>query len=137
MLFPKKVKYRKWQRLRGKETKKTESRGTILSFGAFGLKAAEGGLIKSNQIESARKVLARFLEKGGKMWIRIFPDHPFTAKPPEVGMGKGKGDVQGYLAVARAGKILFEIDGVPEQEAKRALKEVGAKLPLKTKIVLR
>jgi len=138
MLFPKKVKYRKWQT--GRKNPKSisaETRGTTVAFGAFGLKAMTAGRINSNQIEAARKAIARLISKGGKMWIRIFPDRPYTAKPPETGMGKGKGDPQGYLAEIRPGRIIFEIDGVTTEVAKEALTKAGAKLPLKTKVVSR
>ena len=136
--FPKKVKYRKWQK--GRKNIKTvspDTRGTTLAFGAFGLKAKSAGRIRSNQIEAARKAIARLTTKGGKMWMRIFPDRPYTAKPPEVGMGKGKGDPQGYEAEIRPGRIIFEIDGLPEAVAKEALKKAGAKLPIKTQVVAR
>lgn len=114
-----------------------ETRGTEVSFGSFGLKAISWGRVKSNQIEAARKVLSRSTGKSGKIWIRIFPDMPYTAKPPEVGMGKGKGDPQGYLFEVKPGRILFEIDGVDEVTAYEALRKSGTKLPVKTKIVNR
>lgn len=138
MLFPKKVKYRKWQTGR-KNPKRIspDTRGTTLAFGAFGLKAMTAGRIKSNQIEAARKAITRLTTKGGKMWLRIFPDRPFTAKPAETGMGKGKGDPQGYLAEVRPGRIIFEIDGVADETAKEALTKAGAKLPVKTRVVSR
>lgn len=137
MFFPKKVKFRKWQRMRGKAFKRASSRGVKLAFGEFGLKAQEGGLIKTNHLESARKVLVRFVEKGGKFWIRIFPDQPFTLRPPELGMGGGKGDVAGYLVPVQKGRILFEIDGLEKDKAAEALRQVGGKLPVKTKIISR
>lgn len=112
-------------------------RGTGIAFGSFALKAQEGGLIKANQIESARRVLVRFIDKGGKMWVRIFPDQPFTKRPPEVGMGGGKGDVEGYLTPVKPGRILFELDGITKENAFKALKQVGAKLPIKTKVISR
>ena len=114
-----------------------ETRGVSLSFGSFGLKAQGLGRITSNQIESARKVMSRYAGKVGKIWIRIFPDMPFTSKPAEVGMGKGKGDPQGYCFQAKPGRILFEIDGIGEGEAREALRKAGTKLPIKTKIVMR
>lgn len=113
------------------------SRGTEVSFGSFGLKALSVGRIRSNQIEAARKVLSRGAGKSGKVWIRIFPDRPFTAKPPEVGMGKGKGDPQGYCFQAEPGRVLFEIDGVEPTAASEVLRKAGAKLPVKTKVVRR
>jgi len=136
MLFPKKVKYRKWQRLRG-QFKGVETRGTNLAFGAFGVKSLASGRITSQQIESSRKVLTRYAAKGGKIWIRIFPDQPITQKPPEVTMGAGKGDPVGYVAVVKPGRILFEVDGMPRASAVEALKKVQAKLPVKSKLVTR
>ncbi|HEY4489781.1 MAG TPA: 50S ribosomal protein L16 [Candidatus Paceibacterota bacterium] len=138
MLFPKKVKYRKWHTMRKHPDKVgVASRGTEVSFGSFGLKALEYGRIKSNQIEAARKVISRLLGKTGKTWIRIFPDMPYTAKPAEVKLGKGKGDLQGYVAPVKAGRILFEVDGVEESIARESLRKAGTKLPIKTKVVAR
>ncbi len=138
MLLPKKVKYRKWQTGRRNESKpQVETRGTELSFGSFGLKAIASARIKSNQIESARKVMARSAGKSGKIWIRIFPDRPYTAKAAEVGMGSGKGDPQGYCFPVKPGRIIFEIDGLEEAIAKEALRKAGTKLPVKTKIITR
>jgi len=138
MLLPKKVKFRKWHTMRRNAKKKTiETRGTELAFGSFGLKAISHGRIRSNQLEAARKVLSRSAGKGGKIWIRVFPDRPYTAKPPEVGMGKGKGDPQGYCFEAKPGRVLFEVDGVSEVIALEALRKTGTKLPVKTKIVTR
>jgi large subunit ribosomal protein L16 len=138
MLFPKKVKYRKWHTMR-KNPKKVGSatRGIEVNFGSYGLKALEYGRIKSNQIESARKVMSRSLGKTGKIWIRIFPDMPYTAKPAEVKLGKGKGDLQGYVAPVHAGRVLFEVDGVTEAVARESLRKAGTKLPVKTRIVAR
>ena len=138
MLFPKKVKFRKWQTGR-KNPKKVgiASRGTTLSFGAFGLKAETPGRITSNQIEAARKTMSRSTKKTGRVWLRIFPDRPFTTKPAEVKMGKGKGDVAGYVVPVLPGRVLFEIDGVPEVEARDVLRKAGAKLPIKTRVVSR
>ncbi|MFM2392369.1 MAG: ribosomal protein large subunit ribosomal protein [Bacteroidota bacterium] len=136
MLIPKKVKFRKWQTKRTNEKRLTpETRGTKLSFGSFGLKAESPARIKSNQIESARKVVSRTLTKTGKYWIRIFPDRPFTQKPAQMGMGKGKGDPQGYCAEVLPGKIIFEVDGADEKVAREALRKAGSKLPVKTRIV--
>ncbi len=138
MLLPKKVKFRKWHTMRVNPKKiKTETRGTKLSFGNFGLKAETPGRIKSNQIEAARKTIARQMHKSGKLWIRIFPDMPFTAKAAEVGMGKGKGDPQGYQVQVWPGRLIFEVDGLTDEIAKEALRKAGAKLPIKTKIVSR
>lgn len=138
MLFPKKVKYRKWHTMRRNPKRaRVETRGTEVSFGSFGLKVVSGGRILSNQIEAARKVLSRSAGKSGKIWIRIFPDMPYTAKPPEVGMGKGKGDPQGYCFEVKPGRVVFEIDGVPEVSAREALRKTGTKLPVKTKVVTR
>ncbi len=138
MLIPKKVKFRKWQTGRTDMTKVTpDTRGITVAFGAYGLKATSGGRIRSNQIESARKVTSRTIGKTGRMWIRIFTDRPFTAKPAEVGMGKGKGDPQGYCFDVRPGRILFEVDGVSEIIAREALRKAGTKLPVTTRIVAR
>lgn len=138
MLFPKKVKYRKWHTMR-KNPKKVgvATRGVDVSFGSYGLKAVEPARIKSNQIEAARKVVSRTVGKTGRLWIRIFPDMPYTKKPAEVKLGKGKGDLEGYVAPVKPGRILFEVDGVSEAVAKEALRKAGTKLPLKTKIVAR
>jgi len=138
MLLPKKVKFRKWQTGR-KNAKITgvATRGTEVSFGSYGLKATSSARIKSNQIESARKVLSRTVTKVGRIWIRIFPDRPFTAKPAEVGMGKGKGDPQGYCFEVKPGRIIFEVDGVSEAIAREALRKAGTKLPITTRIVAR
>lgn len=138
MLFPKKVKHRKWQTARRNPKKlRPETRGVKLSFGSFGLRAVTMGRVRSNQIEAARKVVTRAVGKTGKMWIRIFPDFPYTGKPAEVGMGKGKGDPQGYQFEVRPGRMLIEVDGIPEKSAREALRKAGAKFPVKTKVVSR
>tara|TARA_B100000745_G_scaffold130817_1_gene85262 strand:+ start:17339 stop:17758 length:420 start_codon:yes stop_codon:yes gene_type:complete len=139
MLFPKKVKHRKWQtgRVNKKKLERPDSRGVTVSFGSYGLKSIDQARITSNQIEASRKVIVRTIGKMGKMWIRIFPDRPFTQKAAEVGMGKGKGDPQGYVAEIRPGRILFEVDGVSEEVARNALRKAGMKMPVKTKIVAR
>ena len=138
MLLPKKVKYRKWHTMRRNPKRlAVETRGAVVSFGSFGLKAISAGRIRSNQLEAARKVLSRSTGKGGKVWIRIFPDMPYTAKPPEVGMGKGKGDPQGYCFAAKPGRVLFEVDGVDEKTAREALRKAGTKMPVKTKVIAR
>jgi large subunit ribosomal protein L16 len=138
MLYPKKVKFRKWQKNRqNPKFVGTETRGTDLSFGSFGLKAVSYDQVTSNQIESARKVIARSVGKTGRIWIRIFPDRPFTQKAAEVPMGKGKGEPQGFCVDVLPGRIIFEIDGIPEVEAREALRKAGAKLPVKAKVVSR
>jgi len=138
MLLPKKVKFRKWQTARSnKKSRTADTRGTKLAFGSFGLKSETQARVKSNQIEAARKVVSRTLTKAGKYWIRIFPDRPFTAKPAEVGMGKGKGDPQGYCMEINPGRIIFEVDGIPEALAREALRKAGTKLPVKTRVVAR
>ncbi len=138
MLIPKKVKFRKWQTGRSKTKLTTpETRGTKVSFGSFGLKADSGARVKSNQIESARKAMSRQLTKTGKYWIRIFPDRPYTQKAAQVGMGKGKGDPQGYVFEVQPGRIIFEVDGVDEAIAREALRKAGSKLPVKTRVVAR
>ena len=139
MLFPKKVKHRKWQTHRKSPERlaRPDTRGTTVAFGSFGLKATTPSRVTSNQIEAARKVLTRVTGKGGKMWIRIFPDRPVTAKPAEVGMGKGKGDPKKFVFEVRPGRVMFELDGVDEVKARDALRRAGAKLPLKTSVVTR
>jgi len=138
MLFPKKVKHRKWQRGRKNPSKiGVATRGTVLSFGAHGLKSTTSGRVNARQIEAARKALTRIVSKTGKIWIRVFPDRPYTRKAAEVGMGKGKGDVEGYEVEVMPGRVLFEIDGVEQDVAKDVLRKAGAKLPVKTKVVSR
>lgn len=116
---------------------RVESRGLEVSFGSHGLKAVTSGRIRSTQIESARRVITREMGKSGKFWIRIFPDQPYTAKPAEVGMGKGKGDPQGYEFQVWPGRVLFEIDGLTRAAAAAALRQAGSKLPIKTRVVER
>lgn len=113
------------------------TRGVTVAFGSFGLKSLAQARIRSNQIEAARKVLSRSIGKTGRLWIRIFPDMPYTQKPAEVKLGKGKGDLQGYVAPVLAGRVLFEVDGVDEPTAREALRKAGTKLPVKTKVVAR
>jgi large subunit ribosomal protein L16 len=134
MLQPKRVKYRKLQkgRLRG-----DAGRGTKISFGDYGLQAIEKGWISNRQIEAARVAMTRHIKRGGKVWIRIFPDRPITRKPAETRMGKGKGNPEGWVAPVRAGRILFELEGVATPIAKRAMELASAKLPVKTKFVIR
>ena len=136
MLFPKRVKFRKWQRNATRRNLK-ETRGTTLAFGAFGLKAEEACWVNSKQIEASRKAAAKFIQRGGKFWIRIFPDKPITQKPPEVTMGGGKGDPVGYVFPVRPGKVIFEIDGIEKEIAQKALRQAAAKLPIKTKFISR
>jgi len=138
MLVPKKVKHRKWQtnRVNAKKAVK-ETRGISLAFGSHGIKAVSAHRVESKQIESARKVLARHVSKFGRVWIRIFPDRPFTQKAAEVPMGKGKGDPSGYCFEVKPGRVLFEIDGVSDAIAREALRKAGTKLPVKTKIITR
>ena len=136
MLFPKKVKHRKWQKGRSRK-RMIETRGTRLAFGAYGLKAEGNAWITARQIEASRRAIIRFLEKGGKVWIRIFPDKPVTKRPPEVTMGGGKGSPEMYVVPVRPGRILFEMDGVKEEIAREAMKRAAAKLPIKTRFVTR
>ena len=139
MLFPKKVKHRKWHSDRKGTEKlvKPETRGTTLSFGAFGLKAQSQSRVFSNQLEAARRAMARHLGKTAKSWTRIFPDRPITQKAAEVPMGKGKGDPDRYVFEVRPGRILFEIDGVTEEVAREALRKAGCKLPVRTRVIAR
>lgn len=137
MLFPKKVKFRKWQKKRTKMDGRVETRGATVAFGSYGLKSEAVGRLTSNQIEAARKAASRHLTKVGRMWIRVFPDRPITSKPAEVPMGGGKGELKGYSVEVLPGRIIFEVDGVPEATAREALRKAGTKLPVKTKVVAR
>lgn len=139
MLFPKKVKHRKWQIGRKNEQKlmKPDTRGLTVAFGSYGLKATSPSRVKSNQIEAARRVISRTLGKTGRIWIRIFPDKPITKKPAEVGMGKGKGDPDHFVFEVAPGRILFEVEGVPEDVAREAMRKATAKLPLTARFVRR
>jgi large subunit ribosomal protein L16 len=134
MLMPKKVKYRKQQK--GKRRGKAW-RGSTLSFGEYGLKVMECGYITDRQIEASRIAMTRFIKRGGKIWLRLFPDKPITKKPAEVRMGSGKGALDHWVAVVRPGKILFEMEGVTPQVAAEAMRLASHKLPLKTKFVQR
>lgn len=134
MLSPKRVKFRKMQKGR---TKGIASRGNRIAFGDFGLQTLEPGWITSRQIEAARVAMTRFLKRGGKVWIRIFPDKPITKKPAETRMGKGKGSPEGWVAVVKPGRVLFELEGIPEDQATRAMRLASAKLPVKTRILSR
>ena len=134
MLQPKKTKYRKQMkgRLRGKAY-----RGSGVEFGEFGLKAMEPGRITNRQIEAARIAITRYIKRGGKVWIRIFPDTPFTKKPAETRMGKGKGALEGWVARVKPGRVLYEMEGVPEETAREAMRLASHKLPIRTKFVTR
>ncbi|NLI16789.1 MAG: 50S ribosomal protein L16 [candidate division Zixibacteria bacterium] len=134
MLAPKRVKYRKQQRGRRRGA---AIRGSNIDFGEYGLKAMEPAWITNKQIEAARVALTRYIKRGGKVWIRIFPDKPFTKKPAETRMGKGKGAPEYWVAVVKPGRVMFELEGVPEESAKKALNLAAAKLPIKTKFVSR
>ena len=134
MLSPKKVKYRKQQTGRMKGMAR---RGSNLSFGDFGLQALECGALSSKEIEAARIAMTRHVKRGGKMWIRVFPDKPFTKKPAEVRMGKGKGAPEGWVAVIRPGRILYEMEGVSREMAKEALRLASHKLSVKTRFIER
>ncbi len=135
MLMPKKTKHRKLHR--GGPIRRTATRGISVSFGSYGLKAVTPGLISSRQIESARRAMTRFMQRDGKVWIRIFPDHPMTKKGAEVPMGKGKGTVDHYVAKTKPGTVMFEIDGVSEEIARGAFTRAAHKLSVKTKFVKR
>ena len=134
MLMPKRVKYRKTHRGRMKGYAKG---GTTLSFGTFGLQALEPIWLNSNQIEAARIALTKFTKKGGKIWIRVFPDKPITKKPAETRMGKGKGDPAFWVAVVKPGRVMFEMEGIPEADARKSLKLAADKLPIHSKILVR
>ncbi len=134
MLSPKKVKFRK--QMRGRMAGQA-TRGATFSFGEFGLQAVECGYINSRQIEAARIAMTRFAKRGGKMWIRIFPDKPITKKPAEVRMGKGKGPHDSWVAVIKPGRILYEMEGVPKEVAMEAFRLAAHKLPLKTRFIER
>ncbi len=134
MLMPKRVKWRKQQRGRRKGM---ASRGANISFGEYGLQALEPGWITNRQIEAARVAISKSLRRGGKIWIRVFPDKPLTVKPAETRMGKGKGNPEYWVAVIKPGRIMFEIEGVPRESAQRAIKLAGQKLPIKVRFVER
>ena len=134
ILMPKKVKHRKWRKGRSKGI---ETRGTELAFGTFGLKSLETKWITARQIEAARRAIIRYLKKGGKLWVRIFPDKPVTKKGTEVPMGGGKGGVDHYVFPIKPGRILFELEGLKEEQAREAFEKAADKLPIKTKFILR
>jgi len=132
ILMPKKVKHRKWHK---GSSKGVENRATEINFGSFGLKSLDTRWLTARQLESARRHIIRYLKKGGKLWIRVFPDKPVTAKGAEVGMGSGKGGVDHYVYAIRPGRMIFELDGLKEDISKEALEGAGRKLPIKTKFV--
>ncbi|MEA3293139.1 MAG: 50S ribosomal protein L16 [Patescibacteria group bacterium] len=136
MLMPKKVKHRKWHKGRRRDGG-TAHRGTTLIFGSYGLKALDSKWITSRQIEAARRAIIRYLRKGGKLWIRIFPDKPVTKKGNEMPMGSGKGSVDHYVFPVKPGRILFEIEGIKEDVAREAFAKAIAKLPIRTKFIKR
>jgi len=131
---PKKTKYRKSQRLRGGQ-KGIATRGTKIAFGAFALKTIEGGEISARQIEAARRAMTHYIKRGGKIWIRIFPHKPVTQKAAEVPMGSGKGTIDRYVTIVKAGTIIFEMDGIEASHAKEAMRLAGHKLPVKCKFM--
>lgn len=134
MLQPKRTKYRKQQKLRNKGL---AHRGSSIDFGSFGLKSLERGRLTNRQIEAARIAMTRYMKREGKVWIRIFPDKPITSKPAEVRMGKGKGALDYWVAQIKPGRVLFEMDGVPEDVAREALRLAAQKLPLACKVSVR
>ncbi len=136
MLQPKRMKYRKMHRGVQKRTK-LSGRGTTVAFGEVGLMAVDAAWINSRQIEAARRAITHYIKRGGKVWIRIFPDKPITQKPAETRMGSGKGSVEYYVAVVKPGRVMFELAGVPEDLAREAMRLAGRKLPVKTKFVVR
>lgn len=136
MLQPRKEKHRKWQKGR-RRAKGVTKGGAELKFGSFGLKSQGTCWITARQIEAARRTMTRYVQRGGKIWIRIFPDKPVTDKGGEVGMGKGKGAVDHYAVPVKPGRILFEMDGVPEETAQEAMRKASHKLPIKTKFIKR
>ena len=134
MLMPKRVRYRKQQRGRRRGYSKG---GTTVAFGEYGLKALDRGWITNRQIEAARVAMTRYIKRGGKVWINIFPDKPITEKPAETRMGSGKGNPERWVAVVRPGRIMFELSGVPEPTAREAMRLAAHKLPIKTRFALR
>lgn len=136
MLSPKKVRHRK-QMKQSRHLRGVETRGVKVAFGDFGLMATQASWVSNRQIEAARIAMNRYIKRGGKIWIRVFPDKPLTKKPAEVRMGKGKGAQEKWVAEVRAGRIMYEVKGVSEEVAKEALRRAGAKLPVRTKFVRR
>jgi large subunit ribosomal protein L16 len=136
MLIPKKVKHRKWHKGRALFRRTATDKITV-AFGSHGLKALSPAWVNSRQIEACRRVLTRYLRRGGRMWIRVFPDHPITRKGSEVPMGSGKGSVEFYICEIKPGMVMFEIDGIPDDKAREALIDAGHKLPCKVRVVTR
>jgi large subunit ribosomal protein L16 len=136
MLAPRKVKHRKWHKIAG-TSGHVASRTTKIAFGDFGLKAETGNWMRAREIEAARRVLVRYIRKGGKIWIRVFPDKPVTMKGAETPMGKGKGSVDHYVAVIKPGQVLFEMSGIPEATAREALVMAGYKLSVRSKFIIK
>ncbi len=134
MLSPKRVKFRKMFKGR---TRGVAVRGSTIAFGTYGLQALEPGWISNRQIEAARVALTRHIKRGGKVWVRIFPDKPITKKPAETRMGKGKGSPEGWVAVVKPGRVMFELEGIPLDIAKKAMALASAKMPIRTKLVIR
>ena len=134
MLQPKRIKHRKVHK---GTLKKVATRGHYLSFGSFGLKSMESSWLKANQIEAARRAITHFIQRGGKIWIRVFPDKPRTAKSSEVGMGGGRGALSHFVVPVEAGRVVFEIDGLSEDQAREALRLAAHKLPIKTRFIKR
>ena len=134
MLSPKRVKFRKMFKGRMRDI---AIRGSTVSFGTYGLMAMEPGWISNRQIEAARVALSRHIKRGGKVWVRIFPDKPITKKPAETRMGKGKGSPEGWVAVVKPGRVMFELEGIPLDVAQKAMALASAKMPIKTKFVIR
>ncbi len=137
MLMPRKQKHRKWQKGRGRKGNSVATRNTEINFGEFGLKATTGAWISSKQIESARRAMTRYIKRGGKIWIKIFPDKPVTAKGAQATMGSGKGNPEYFVAVVKPGTVIFEMQGVAEDSAKEAMRLAGHKLPVKTKFIVK
>ncbi|MBI2013781.1 MAG: 50S ribosomal protein L16 [Candidatus Colwellbacteria bacterium] len=134
MLIPKKVKHRKWQKGRSRK-RMIETRGLSLAYGSFGLQALQAARLNSRQIEAGRRTITNFTKRGGKVWIRVFPDKPVTKRPPEVTMGGGKGMVDHYVFPVKPGRVIYEVDGLSESAAKEALRLAGHKMPFKTRLV--
>lgn len=136
MLIPKKVKHRKWHKGRSRK-RKVETRGLTLSYGSYGLKAMDPAWLTSRQIEAGRKTITNFLKRKGRLWIRVFPDKPFTRRPPETTMGGGKGSVEGYVFPVRPGRIIYEVDGVEAAVAREALRRAGYKMPFRVQVIVK
>ena len=137
MLTPKKVKHRKWQKGRGRDRESVATRMVDISFGQYGLKAMTAAWIDSRQIEASRRAITRHIKRGGKVWIRIFPDRPVSSKGSQTTMGGGKGNPDKYVAVVKPGTVMIEMDGVTEEIAKEALRLASHKLPVKTKFIVK